>query len=248
MRRGPSRQHDDQQRPKGELFDCLPDCETTSLMGGRRNCSTDTAKLVRNGWYDPNRLTVEIQRAQRQSCSRGFSTCSARRGRARVRANADVLPVRTVPRLAPRAGRDPGMSFAVIENGEVRAGSSASRTSSPTLRPLRTPPTASPVCRRRSVRPCCLRTCLEGDSLELTDRVVRWVPQYPDRAATVAPTVDPHRHRAVRLRPRPLRGTHRRHRRMRRRVLCAGADQYRARSHSAWPAQLRQHLSTAQPD
>jgi CubicO group peptidase (beta-lactamase class C family) len=31
-----------------------------------------------------------------------------------------------------------------------------------------------------------LRKCLEEDSLELTDRVTRWVPEYPDAVATVA--------------------------------------------------------------
>ncbi len=80
----------------------------------------------------------------------------------------------------------PGMSFAVIENGAVWGrGLGKQDLESNTSATPDTPYHIAGLSQTFGAA-MLLRTCLEGDSLELSDRVVRWVPQYPDQAATVA--------------------------------------------------------------
>ena len=69
-----------------------------------------------------------------------------------------------------------------------------------------------------------LRKCLEQDTLELSDRVTRWVPDYPDAERDGAQPADSHdQRRQLRVRPGPFRRPHRRDRRMRRRAVPARA-------------------------
>ncbi len=58
-----------------------------------------------------------------------------------------------------------------------------------------------------------IRKCFEQDSLELSDRVTRWVPSYPDENATVAHLLT-HTTNAgsFQVQPGPFRRAHRRHR------------------------------------
>jgi len=80
----------------------------------------------------------------------------------------------------------PGMSFAVIENGAVWGrGLGKQDLESNTTATPDTPYHIAGLSQTFGAA-MLLRTCLEGDSLELNDRVVRWVPQYPDQAATVS--------------------------------------------------------------
>ena len=80
----------------------------------------------------------------------------------------------------------PGMSFAVIENGAVWGrGLGKQDLESNTAATPDTPYNIAGLSQTLGAA-MLLRTCLEGDSLELSDRVVRWVPQYPDQAATIA--------------------------------------------------------------
>ena len=80
----------------------------------------------------------------------------------------------------------PGISFAVIENGAVWGrGLGKQDLESNTAATPDTPYNIAGLSQTFGAA-MLLRTCLEGDSLELNDRVVRWVPQYPDQAATVA--------------------------------------------------------------
>lgn len=80
----------------------------------------------------------------------------------------------------------PGMSFAVIQNGATWArGLGKQDLEANTSATPETPYNIAGLSQTFGAA-MLLRTCLEGDSLELSDRVVRWVPQYPDEAATVA--------------------------------------------------------------
>jgi CubicO group peptidase (beta-lactamase class C family) len=79
----------------------------------------------------------------------------------------------------------PGMSFAVIENGEVRGRGLGKQDVESNISATQDTPYSIAGLSQTFGAAMLLRTCLEGDSLELSDRVVRWVPQYPDRAATV---------------------------------------------------------------
>jgi CubicO group peptidase (beta-lactamase class C family) len=80
----------------------------------------------------------------------------------------------------------PAISFAVIENGAVWGrGLGKQDLESNTSATPDTPYNIAGLSQTFGAA-MLLRTCLEGDSLELSDRMVRWVPQYPDQAATVA--------------------------------------------------------------
>ena len=80
----------------------------------------------------------------------------------------------------------PGMSFAVIENGAVWGrGLGKQDLEANTAATPDTPYHIAGLSQTFGAA-MLLRTCLESDSLELNDRVVRWVPQYPDQVATVA--------------------------------------------------------------
>ncbi len=80
----------------------------------------------------------------------------------------------------------PGMSFAIIENGEVRGRGLGKQDLESNIAATQDTTYNIAGLSQTLGAAMLLRTCHEDDSLELNDRVVRWVPQYPDRAATVA--------------------------------------------------------------
>ncbi len=80
----------------------------------------------------------------------------------------------------------PGLSFAVIQNGKVWAarGLGKQDVESNTAATVDTPYNIAGLSQTVGAA-MLLRTCLEEGTLELGDRVVRWLPHYPDQTATI---------------------------------------------------------------
>jgi CubicO group peptidase (beta-lactamase class C family) len=80
----------------------------------------------------------------------------------------------------------PGISFAVIQNGREGIGALGKQDVESNV--AATPDTPYNIAGLSQTfgAAMLLRSCLENDSLQLDDRVVRWVPQYPDEAVTIA--------------------------------------------------------------